>query len=279
MKECIFVIATKNKIEFDRDLSFSYTPMITGANTVEKVSGYIGDNIGQNISDKNANYCELTALYSAWKNFTDYSFIGFNHYRRYFLLENNFGHSFYLNPKTNIAINGLLLDESKAKLILKKKDIILVKPFTYYHSIESVLARIVSNDDITILENLFRVDYPDYFDEYISFMRFNNKISSCNMFVTSKKHFELYSEWLFEVLFKYEKLVKISPYESSARIFGFISEALLNIYVRKNKLNVEYKSILVLRDNITNDNPLIYYLKNLRSEFSFFFNKSKRVKY
>ena len=49
--------------------------------------GYIGDNTGDNISAKNANYCELTGLYWAWKNLKcDY--IGLCHYRRYFAGKN-----------------------------------------------------------------------------------------------------------------------------------------------------------------------------------------------
>ena len=41
-----------------------------------------------NISDRNETYCELTAMYWAWKNikkiYPDIEYIGLNHYRRYF---------------------------------------------------------------------------------------------------------------------------------------------------------------------------------------------------
>ena len=43
------------------------------------------DDEGDNISNKNKTYCELTAQYWAWKNM-EADYYGFFHYRRYFHL-------------------------------------------------------------------------------------------------------------------------------------------------------------------------------------------------
>lgn len=59
-----------------------YCALQVGAEGKEKY-GYLRDNIGNHISGKNANYCELTGLYWIWKN-TDDSYKGLVHYRRYF---------------------------------------------------------------------------------------------------------------------------------------------------------------------------------------------------
>ena len=59
-----------------------YVPVQVGAEGKEDL-GYTSDNTGDNISSKNANYCELTGLYWAWKNLScDY--LGLAHYRRHF---------------------------------------------------------------------------------------------------------------------------------------------------------------------------------------------------
>ena len=59
-----------------------FLPIQVGA-ALHPALGYIPDNTGDNISAKNPNYCELTALYWAWKNL-DCEYIGLCHYRRYF---------------------------------------------------------------------------------------------------------------------------------------------------------------------------------------------------
>ena len=47
--------------------------------------GWLTDDIGDNIADQNAYYCELTAHYWAWKNLRDVDVIGIVHYRRFFM--------------------------------------------------------------------------------------------------------------------------------------------------------------------------------------------------
>ena len=41
----------------------------------------LGDDTGDNISEKRNSFCELTVQYWAWKNCNDSEYIGFNHYR------------------------------------------------------------------------------------------------------------------------------------------------------------------------------------------------------
>ncbi len=59
-----------------------YLPVQMG-HAIHPACGYIGDDTGDNISERNANFCELTGLYWAAHNI-DSDYIGIVHYRRYF---------------------------------------------------------------------------------------------------------------------------------------------------------------------------------------------------
>ena len=76
----------------------------------------VSDNVGENISDKNPNYCELTALYWIWKN-SDAKYLGLCHYRRFFVKNEN--SAFYL------------CDTNELNEILKFNDIIAPEPIVF----------------------------------------------------------------------------------------------------------------------------------------------------
>lgn len=60
-----------------------YTPIHVGKKNSNVNLPFIGDDTGDNISELNGLYCELTGLYWGWKNM-DADYIGLCHYRRIF---------------------------------------------------------------------------------------------------------------------------------------------------------------------------------------------------
>ena len=100
----------------------------------------IGDDTGDNISDKNREFCELTAMYWAWKNYDKLGnpdYIGFMHYRR-LLVFNEYEYDKYEQTKINKAYrdifasfdDAILLDKYGLNLetinkYIKKYDLIL----------------------------------------------------------------------------------------------------------------------------------------------------------
>ena len=79
-KDVALIVATHKNYWMPKDEM--YVPIHVGREGKDDL-GYIGDNTGDNISSKNANYCELTGLYWAWKNF-DADYLGLVHYRRHY---------------------------------------------------------------------------------------------------------------------------------------------------------------------------------------------------
>ena len=89
MKNVKIIIASHKPYQMPSDIC--YLPLHVGKNGKEGF-GYRGDDTGENISWKNPNYCELTGLYWAWKNYEalgNPDYVGLMHYRRHFVLKEN----------------------------------------------------------------------------------------------------------------------------------------------------------------------------------------------
>ena len=59
--------------------------------------------------------------------------------------------------------------------------------------------------------------------------------------------FDQYCSWLFPIEFELEKRIEVSNYDSyNARVFGFLSERLFNVWLEKQKLKVVEVKVLNL---------------------------------
>ena len=205
------------------------------------IEGAIRDNeYEDNISFKNNIYCELTGYYHIWKHIKDVDFVGFCHYRRFFAKKR-----FCYNTNKNI------LSAEDMQALLKDHDIILAIPSSKRgarHGCFPTQPEIEEFFPYRIMMPVIKELYPDYVDEFNREF-FLETMSFCNMFVTSKKYFDDYCRFLFDVLFKVEENLKMKNIGGVApREMGFFSEWLLNVWIRKNGLKVAYCPVMFIED-------------------------------
>ena len=201
-----------------------YLPVQVGAAGKQDI-GDTPDNTGDNISDKNPFFCELTGLYWGWKNL-ECDYIGLAHYRRHFK-----------EPKTNKkGIEAVLSDKTLHKL-LKKSDIILPTKRKYY--IENLYSHYEHTMHIEPLEKTREIlaqKYPEYLKEFDNLKK-RTSAHMFNMYIMKKEISDKYCEWLFDILFELEEQFKDAEYDGfHSRFYGRVSELLLDVYINTNGL-------------------------------------------
>lgn len=190
-------------------------------------TGYIpdlGDNTGLNISSKNKNYCELTALYWIWKNDSSQpnDIVGLNHYRRYF------------REPTPEGEPEILLGKETIEKWLTGCDFITNGSGTDGHvylseekSTYNAYCQTHNKIDIdNMLDGISRVA-PDLFDSINYQLKQTSGMCPSNLFITRKKYLDEYSDFLFSVLSYVESVTDLtnSQYQGyGGRVFGFLAE-------------------------------------------------------
>lgn len=217
----ILVAAHKNYVmPQDQNL---YLPIFVGKDLHPDVNHtFQGDNTGDNISVKNAHYNELTAIYWAWRNL-DADAIGLVHYRRYLSLHKQ-------KDLTSV------LDQAQAESILRDHDIILPKKRNYY--IESNYSHYVHAhhaEPLDLTRKIIEQNHPAYISAFDEVMQ-RKSAHMFNMFIMKQQPFAEYCQWLFDILAKVEQNLDISDYNQyEARVYGFISERLLDVWLAVNE--------------------------------------------
>lgn len=246
MKKVKVIIATHKKYEMPND--DMYIPVQVGAEGKQDI-GYKKDNTGENISNKNPYYCELTGLYWAWKNL-DADYIGLAHYRRHFC---------YKKKSKNKFEN--VLNSNEVQELLKNTDIILPKKRRYViENLYDHYKHTMYVEPLDIIEKIIKEKYPEYLE---NFNKLHKRTSAhmFNMFIMKKDIFNDYCNWLFDILSELEKRVDNLEYNQfHSRFYGRISELLLDVYLQKN--NLLYKEIgFIYMEKINKLNKIISFLK------------------
>ena len=93
------------------------------------------------------------------------------------------------------------------------------------------------------------------------------RLSLFNMFVLRSELFNSYCNWLFSILFEVEKRIpykEYGPYQG--RVFGFLAERLLNVWVEKNISQEKIKYLPVV--NLEGENLFIKAVGLLKRKIS-----------
>lgn len=218
-------IAAHKKANFPKEEI--YIPIHVGAEGKEDL-GYLKDNTGDNISNKNPNYCELTGTYWMLKN-DDSDIIGLTHYRRYFFKKWN-------SNKLEDVLNKKDIEE-----ILNQYDIIVPeKTKIIKYTVKQAYCKLHKPKDLEECRKILKEKYPEYLDSFDDVLS-KKSFYACNMFITNKKIFNDYYNWLFDILFELENRIDISTYDDyNKRIYGFMSERLFNVWLKQNsKLKIK----------------------------------------
>ena len=257
------------------------SPVQTGcANAPVLFDGMLRDNDGENISDKNDRYNELSAQYWVWKNYDKIGnpdYVGFMHYRRHFIFDDWVGNEnykwlscgdIYFVPFITDRYLKHISDEDIQKTI-KDTDCIVIKKYDVKNlNAKNCKKQYVNlpgqkpeNFDILIKTALKL--YPEYKRE-INMIAKGSVQYLCNMFIMKRDLFMEYSEFCFSILDAVDKQIDSSNMDKQAcRFLGYFGEFLLSIFVfhlykrgdvRIKELNASY----ILNDEITLKHRLKY---------------------
>ena len=185
---------------------------------------FIGDDTGDSISEKNRTYCELTCLYWAWKNL-DADALGLCHYRRYFAGKHS-GDKWQR-----------LLTLEQAEALLRCAPLILPKKRNYYiETGYTQYAHAHHEEDLIQTRTILEERWPAYvpaFDRTLG----RTTGHRFNMFLMRRDLLDRYCTWLFRVLAELEARLDISSYSDyDKRVFGFVAERLLDVWVETEQI-------------------------------------------
>lgn len=235
-------VATHKKVDcFDSDLL--QLVQVGSENAAKRIPGIYHDDDGESISALNAQYCELTAQYWAWKN-VEADYYGFCHYRRYFDFsstdhpENDYGdvvdQYISLVSQEKYALYDDAIREALADCDVLSTEMKDLRQFPskastpYAHYKEAPHLHI---EDLDLMLEVIAERCPDYLQDAEEYLH-GHYSCFCNMYVMRSEIFHEYCGWLFPILEIVRNRMNAEHYSREAmRTLGHLAERLFNIFM------------------------------------------------
>lgn len=225
---CIYVVHSASDAQLNEKgkIREYEIPIQAGAALTDEKAWPVRDNQGENISKKNRQYCELTALYWIWKNAMS-EYTGLCHYRRRFEIS----------------------DELMRRLPDSGIDVVVTVPVLNFPDVRQQYSADHAEKDWDIMLKAVDAICPDY-NEAADSVQKGNYYYAYNMFIARREVLDQYCKWLFPILQFCEDRIgqKNDLYQN--RYPGFLAERLLTIFLEHNR---QYKVAVARKHFIERD--------------------------
>ena len=243
----------------------NYCPLHVGKVISNKKFGIQGDDTGDNISEKNPLYCELTGIYWLWKNMTA-DYYGLMHYRRIFTIQKDYllkkillkgkimlrglfsafrplnSHGFrieyFAGTEANYRKHAMAFNDKVEKLLQQGINIIVPSPQYCFLPVSVTFSPESPIWAKQIIERIATIKYPEFAEYYRkSFGR--HYVYQRNMFIMDKFTFNEYCTILFTLLQTFEQeiinekyIIDIKKEKSMSCVIGYLGELITNAYIQ-----------------------------------------------
>lgn len=181
-------------------------PIQAGAALAPSIVAEMGDDTGENISEKNRQYCEMSAVYWVWKN-QRHDWVGIEHYRRHLLVTQE-----------------MLTDDV---------DVFLPLPYMCYPNTLAQFRRFVSESVSVALMQALRELHPQEYEGYRKILEGSYQYTY-NLSCMRWHVFDAYCTWFFRITEFMETMAEHVPEIAETRALSYVAEVLTNLYFMSN---------------------------------------------
>lgn len=207
------------------------------------VEGCARDDSGNNISERNSKYAELTGLYWIWKN-QNAEYVGMLQYKRRFAIE--YGCTLF---GRRLIFGYHILSSKDMMHCLRKYDAIVAEEDLGSQTVD-LQFRTGGNRGLypgiilDATEEIIKKEFPEYYDELRKVMN-GTVINPHNMIVARKDILDKYCEFLFPILERLDEYVPVGFDNANYnRMYGWLAERLLGVYLKH--YSISYKKFPVV---------------------------------